>query len=83
MFMFVTFVDNAVDKKLIAMKISVCLDGSLWQRLYDDGGSKHLWNVGPFLPDYTTQRPKDSYLHTRSCDNMTCHVCDIIFSNVI
>jgi hypothetical protein len=23
----------------------------------DDGGSKHLWNVGPFLPDNTTQHP--------------------------
>jgi hypothetical protein len=24
----------------------------------DDGGSKHLWNVGQFLPDYTAQRPR-------------------------
>jgi hypothetical protein len=24
----------------------------------DDDGSKHLWNVGPFLPDHTTQHPR-------------------------
>jgi hypothetical protein len=24
----------------------------------DDGGSKHLWNVGKFLPDYTEQQPR-------------------------
>jgi hypothetical protein len=24
----------------------------------DDGGSKHLRNVGQFLPDYTAQHPK-------------------------
>jgi hypothetical protein len=23
----------------------------------DDGGRKHLWNVGKLLPDYTTQQP--------------------------
>jgi hypothetical protein len=23
----------------------------------DDGGSKHLWNVGKLLPDYTEQHP--------------------------
>jgi hypothetical protein len=23
----------------------------------DGGGSKHLWNVGQFLPDYTEQHP--------------------------
>jgi hypothetical protein len=23
----------------------------------DDGGSKHLWNVGKLLPDYTAQHP--------------------------
>jgi hypothetical protein len=23
-----------------------------------DGGSKHLWNVGQFLPDYTAQHPR-------------------------
>jgi hypothetical protein len=24
----------------------------------DDGGSKHLWNVGKLLPDYTAQHPR-------------------------
>jgi hypothetical protein len=24
----------------------------------DDGGSKHLWNVGKLLPDYTAQQPR-------------------------
>jgi hypothetical protein len=24
----------------------------------DDGDSKHLWNVGKLLPDYTSQRPR-------------------------
>jgi hypothetical protein len=24
----------------------------------DDGGSKHLWNVGKLLPDYTSQVPR-------------------------
>jgi hypothetical protein len=24
----------------------------------DDGGSKHLWNVGKFLPDYMAQHSK-------------------------
>jgi hypothetical protein len=27
-----------------------------------NGGSKHLWNVGKFLPDYTAQIPEDSHL---------------------
>jgi hypothetical protein len=24
----------------------------------DDGGSKHLWNVGKLLIDYTAQKPR-------------------------
>jgi hypothetical protein len=24
----------------------------------DDEGSKHLWNVGKLLPDYTAQQPR-------------------------
>jgi hypothetical protein len=27
-------------------------------RCPDDGGSKHLWNVGKLLPDYTAQQPR-------------------------
>jgi hypothetical protein len=30
----------------------------------DDWGSKYLWNVAEFLPDYTVQHPEDSYKHT-------------------
>jgi hypothetical protein len=29
----------------------------------DDGGSKHLWNVGKLLSDYTAQCREDSHLH--------------------
>jgi hypothetical protein len=29
---------------------------------YDDGGSKHLWNVGKLLPDYTRSNPEDSHI---------------------
>jgi hypothetical protein len=28
----------------------------------DDGGSKHLWNFGKLVPDYTAQQPKNSHL---------------------
>jgi hypothetical protein len=28
----------------------------------DDGGSKHLWNVSQFLPDYRRNIPEDSHL---------------------
>jgi hypothetical protein len=24
----------------------------------DDGGSKHFWNIGKLLPDYTAQQPR-------------------------
>jgi hypothetical protein len=27
-------------------------------RCLDDGGSKHLWNVGKILPDYMAQQPR-------------------------
>jgi hypothetical protein len=37
----------------------------------DDGGSKHLWNVGKLLPDCTAQQqPEDSHLHTRRRENL-------------
>jgi hypothetical protein len=28
----------------------------------DDGGRKHLWNVGKFLPNYTAQIPEDIFI---------------------
>jgi hypothetical protein len=31
----------------------LCHQGAEW-----DGGSKHLWNVGKLLPDYTTGKPR-------------------------
>jgi hypothetical protein len=31
---------------------------TLLTRRPDDGGSKHLWNVGKLLPDYTAQQPR-------------------------
>jgi hypothetical protein len=30
----------------------------LWNHRPDEGGSKHLWNVGQLLPDYTAQYPR-------------------------
>jgi hypothetical protein len=40
----------------------------------DDGGSKHLWNVGKLLPDYTARNNlKDSYLYTRRRKNLKSH----------
>jgi hypothetical protein len=38
------------------MKMTDCLLGCCDRP--DDGGSKHLWNVGKFLPDYMTQQPR-------------------------
>jgi hypothetical protein len=38
----------------------------------DDRDSKHLWNVGKFLSDYTAQHPR-RYLHTRHRENMQSH----------
>jgi hypothetical protein len=35
----------------------------------DDGGSKHLWNVGQFLRDYTAQHPRNQYSRYHSRDN--------------
>jgi hypothetical protein len=34
-----------------------------------DGGSRRLWNVGQFLPHYTTQHPSHNSLHFRLCEN--------------
>jgi hypothetical protein len=35
----------------------------------DDGGSKHLWNISQFLPNYTTQHPKrQSFSYLSSWD---------------
>jgi hypothetical protein len=34
-----------------------CLHHQVYHRP-DDGGNKHLWNVGKLLPDYTVQHPR-------------------------
>jgi hypothetical protein len=39
----------------------------------DDGGIKHLWNVGKLLPYYTAQHPRRQSLHTRRHDNLKSH----------
>jgi hypothetical protein len=36
----------------------------------DDEGSKHLSNVGQFLPDYRRNVPEDSHLHTHRCEKL-------------
>jgi hypothetical protein len=35
--------------------------------------SKHLWNVGKLLPDYTAQHPEDSHFHIRRRENLKSH----------
>jgi hypothetical protein len=34
----------------------------------DDRGSKHIWNVDQFLPDYTVQHNRRLYLIENMCD---------------
>jgi hypothetical protein len=47
----------------------------------DDGGSKHLWNVSQFLPDYTVQHPRRSHLHIRRRENLKSHECNVVRMN--
>jgi hypothetical protein len=42
----------------------------------DDGGSKYLWNIGQFLPDYI---PEDSHLHTCRRENLKSHTAFNLF----
>jgi hypothetical protein len=39
----------------------------------NDRGSKHLWNVGKLLPEYVSQHPKDTRLHSRRLENLKSH----------
>jgi hypothetical protein len=41
----------------------------------DDGGSKHLWNVGKLLPNFMALHPTRNHLHTCSCENLKSHFC--------
>jgi hypothetical protein len=45
----------------------------------DDGGKRHLWNVGKLLPDYTTQQPRRQYLHSRLRENLKFHIVFIAY----
>jgi hypothetical protein len=40
----------------------------------DDGGSKHLCNVGELIRDYTAQIPKDVHFHTPSREKLKFHL---------
>jgi hypothetical protein len=43
---------------------SLLSPSSRWRvaHLPDDGGSKHVWNIGKFLPNYTAQRRSRSHI---------------------
>jgi hypothetical protein len=48
----------------------------------DGGGSKHLWNVGRFVPDYRVQRGKTAYrLHTRRFEGLKSGILSISFTS--
>jgi hypothetical protein len=36
----------------------------------DDGGSKHLWNVYKFLPEYTTQHSRGQFFLLHGRENL-------------
>jgi hypothetical protein len=38
--------------------VSDVLTASIFRAVEDDGGGKHLWNVGKFLSDCTEQQPR-------------------------
>jgi hypothetical protein len=40
------------DLTAASMKMTVMWDVALWSHHHGDGGRKHLWNNGLFLPDY-------------------------------
>jgi hypothetical protein len=49
---------TAASMKMAVLLIVVPCNTVVWATSPDDGGSKHLWNVGKILPDYTTQKPR-------------------------
>jgi hypothetical protein len=49
----------------------------------DDGGSKHLWNVGKLTPDHTAQQPRRQLSYIRSCENYKSHVETVCFSETL
>jgi hypothetical protein len=52
---------NQTETIYVQRKIPCLKKLQLWKWLSshrpDDGGSKHLWNIGKLLPDYTAQQP--------------------------
>jgi hypothetical protein len=48
----------------------------------DDGGSKHVCNVGKLLPDYTAQQPRRNHLHSLliSSEFGSNYRCEKLFS---
>jgi hypothetical protein len=46
------------DLTAASMKMTVMWDVALCSHHHDDGGSKHLWNNGLFLPDYMAQHSR-------------------------
>jgi hypothetical protein len=46
----------------------------LLTRRNDNGGTKHLWNVGILLPDYTAQQPRRQQSYNK------CEHVDSVFS---
>jgi hypothetical protein len=41
----------------VSMKMAVFWVVMPYILIPDDGGRKHLWNVGKLVPDYTAQQP--------------------------
>jgi hypothetical protein len=46
----------------------------------DDGGSKHLWNVGKLLPDYTAQHPRRQLSSIFICSDSAAPLPHLSFS---
>jgi hypothetical protein len=44
----------------------------------DDGGSKHLWNVGQFLPDYTAHITEGSNLQTQFLTTLFSSIMELV-----
>jgi hypothetical protein len=64
-FIYINLVQQPLHMKLISNSWTL-----LKNSCPDDEGSKHLWNDDQFLPDYTLQQPRNSYLHTRRRENL-------------
>jgi hypothetical protein len=43
----------------------------------DDGGSKHLWNVGELLPDTRRNNLEDSHLKAQEVRNFKRRLCKV------